>query len=398
MRSAAWRFVVGLGVVAMLADVVYEGARSVTGPFLAQLGAGSALVGLVTGAGEAAALVLRLVSGPLADRTRRYWALMVGGYTLTVIAVPALALVATLWLAAALIVLERVGKAVRSPAKDTLLSHAGSQVGQGKAFALHEVLDQFGALAGPLLVAGMVVLTGGYRAGFAVLAIPGVAVLILLLRLVRRVPDPSTFEPRRPEHAGIPLPRAFWRYAGFATLTMLGYATFGLIGFHLYERHVVPAAGVPLVYAGAMVVDAVAAVLSGRLYDRYGMRVLVVLPVLAAAVPPLAFSDSTALALTGAAVWGAAMGVQESTLRAAVADLVPAARRATAYGVFAAGYGVAWLIGGGLLGILYGRSRPLLVAVVVVIELAAVAMLALTRRGSPPASRADTGIPSAGRR
>ena len=398
MRSAAWRFVVGLGVVAMLADVVYEGARSVTGPYLAQLGAGAALVGLVTGAGEAAALVLRLGSGPLADRTGRYWALTVGGYTLTVIAVPALALVATLWMAAVLIILERVGKAVRSPAKDTLLSHAGSQVGQGRAFALHEVLDKFGALAGPLLVAGTVAVTGGYRAGFAVLAVPGIAVLVLLVRLVRRVPDPSTFEPRRPEHADVPLPAAFWRYAGFATLTMLGYATFGLIGFHLYQQHVVPAAAVPLVYAGAMVVDAVAAVFSGRLYDRYGLRVLVALPVLAAAVPALAFSDSLPLALLGAATWGAAMGVQESTLRAAVADLVPSARRATAYGVFAAGYGVAWLVGGTLLGVLYGQSRSLLVTVVVVIELGAVAMLLLTRRGSPPAPRADAGIPSAGRR
>jgi MFS family permease len=398
VRSAAWRFVVGLGVVAMLADIVYEGARSVTGPFLAQLGAGALAVGLITGAGEAASLLLRLGSGALADRTRRYWALTVSGYTLTVVTVPVLALAGTVWLAALLIIAERVGKAVRSPAKDTLLSYAGSQVGQGRAFALHEVLDQFGALVGPLLVAGAVAVTGGYRAGFAILAVPGVAVLVSLGRLVRRVPDPTTFEPRHATRTAGPLPVAFWRYAAFATLTMLGYATFGLIGFHLYQRHLVPAAAVPLVYAGAMAVDAVAAVVTGRLYDRYGARVLAVLPLLAAAVPVLAFSESAALALAGAAVWGAAMGVQESTLRAAVADLVPPDRRATAYGVFAAGYGLAWLAGGTLIGFLYGQSRVVLILVVGVIEAIALVMLALTRRGSPPGSAADPGIPSPGGR
>src|SRR5215468_9683743 len=178
----------------MLADVVYEGARSITGPLLASFGASAALVGLVTGAGEAAALVLRLGSGPLADRTGRFWAWSIGGYALTVVSVPLLGVAGVLWVACTLVIAERVGKAVRSPAKDTLLSHATSAVGRGRGFAVHEALDQVGALAGPLLVAAVLATTGSYRPTLLVLAVPGVLVLGLLVWLRARVPNPGEYE------------------------------------------------------------------------------------------------------------------------------------------------------------------------------------------------------------
>ena len=143
------------GLVSLLMDFVYEGARSITGPLLAGLGASAAQVGVVTGAGEAAALGLRLVSGPLADRTRRFWAWTIAGYALTAVTVPLLGLTGVLWAAGALVIAERVGKAVRSPAKDTLLSHATAATGRGRGFAVHEAMDQVGALIGPLIVAGM---------------------------------------------------------------------------------------------------------------------------------------------------------------------------------------------------------------------------------------------------
>ncbi|BCI87408.1 hypothetical protein NIIDMKKI_26140 [Mycobacterium kansasii] len=151
---SAWRFVAVFGVVSLLADFVYEGARSITGPLLASLGATGLVVGVVTGIGEAAALALRLVSGPLADRTRRFWAWTVAGYALTLITVPLLGVAGALWVACSLVIAERVGKAVRSPAKDTLLSHAASVTGRGRGFAVHEALDQVGAVIGPLTVAG----------------------------------------------------------------------------------------------------------------------------------------------------------------------------------------------------------------------------------------------------
>ncbi|MFR0357411.1 MFS transporter [Streptomyces sediminimaris] len=388
-----WRFVVWFGVVSLLADVVYEGARSVTGPLLASLGASSLVVGVVTGAGEAAALGLRLVSGPLADRTRRFWGLAIAGYALTVVSVPLLGVAGALWAACVLVIAERVGKAVRSPAKDTLLSHATAATGRGRGFAVHEALDQIGAIAGPLLVAGVLALTGNdYGPALGVLAVPGIAVLLLLVRLRARVPDPESFERRLDTAASEPatarartrggrLPGAFWTYAAFTAATTTGFATFGVLSYHLVQRHLLAAAWVPVLYAAAMAVDAVAALATGWLYDRIGPRVLVALPALTAAVVALAFTDTVAVAVAGSLVWGAAVGIQESTLRATVADLVPVGRRATAYGLFAGVVGAASLAGGALTGGLYGYSIPLLITVVIAIQVLAVVLLALTRSG-----------------
>ncbi|MEU2688421.1 MFS transporter [Streptomyces hygroscopicus] len=386
-----WRFVVWFGTVSLLADVVYEGARSVTGPLLASLGASSLVVGVVTGAGEAAALGLRLVSGPLADRTHRFWGLAIAGYALTVVSVPLLGVAGVLWAACVLVIAERVGKAVRSPAKDTLLSHATAATGRGRGFAVHEAMDQIGALVGPLLVAGVLALTGDdYAPALGVLAVPGAAALGLLVRLRSRVPDPEAYErgaaPKAPRAAaGGRLPTAFWTYAAFTAATTTGFATFGVLSYHLVQRHLLATAWVPVLYAGAMAVDAVAALVTGWLYDRYGPRVLVALPVLTAAVPCLAFTHTLAPAAAGSLVWGAAMGIQESTLRAVVADLVPSGRRATAYGVFAGAVGAASLAGGALTGGLYGYSVPVLITVVVVIQVLALALLGVTttRRTRP---------------
>ncbi|MDP9612498.1 MFS transporter [Streptomyces demainii] len=386
-----WGFVVWFGTVSLLADVVYEGARSVTGPLLASLGASSLVVGVVTGAGEAAALGLRLVSGPLADRTHRFWGLAIAGYALTVVSVPLLGVAGVLWAACVLVIAERVGKAVRSPAKDTLLSHATAATGRGRGFAVHEAMDQIGALVGPLLVAGVLALTGDdYAPALGVLAVPGAAALGLLVRLRSRVPDPEAYErgaaPKAPRAAaGGRLPTAFWTYAAFTAATTTGFATFGVLSYHLVQRHLLATAWVPVLYAGAMAVDAVAALVTGWLYDRYGPRVLVALPVLTAAVPCLAFTHTLAPAAAGSLVWGAAMGIQESTLRAVVADLVPSGRRATAYGVFAGAVGAASLAGGALTGGLYGYSVPVLITVVVVIQVLALALLGVTttRRTRP---------------
>jgi MFS family permease len=367
-------------------DVVYEGARSVSGPFLGSLGAGAVLIGAVTAAGEASALILRLFSGPAADRTHRYWAWAIGGYAITVISVPALALPVGLVGACALIIAERVGKAVRSPAKDALLAHAGTGVGRGKAFAVHEALDQTGAFAGPLLISAALVVSDGYRLGFGLLLVPGLVALVILIGLARRVPQPSRYEEQPPTDDGdstLRLPAAFWRYASFTALTMAGFATFGLIGYHLSSRDIVADSVVPLIYAAAMGVDALAALATGHLFDRHGLKVMAILPLLAGLGTSLAFMSSPSFAIAGALVWGAALGVQESTLRAGVAGFVPSNRRASAYGVFAAAYGVAWLAGGTMLGLLYEASLAALVVACLGVQATAMLMLALTRQKRP---------------
>ncbi|WP_200947961.1 MFS transporter [Arthrobacter sp. Soil763] len=400
-RFGPLRFVLSFGVVSMLADVVYEGARAITGPYLATLGASAVMVGFITGAGEAVALVLRLASGPLADRTRKYWPLTIAGYTLTIVTVPLLSLAGALWQASVLIIAERFGKAVRTPARDTMLSHAGSSIGHGRAFAAHEALDRSGALVGPLLV-GLMVAVSGYQLGFAVLAIPGALALVAVLLLRRAVPVPERFDPDGPDAgprtsgttAGLAgprpprhrLPAGFWWYSGFTAVSMFGFSTFGVISYHLEVQGVLPAALIPVTYAASMGAAALAALASGALYDRIGLRGLLIALPLTAAVPFFSFSTSPGLVWTGAVVWGAALGIHGSTLRAAVADLVPAARRATGYGIFTAIYGTGWLAGATIIGALYAVSLPGLITFIVATQLAALlAFLPLLRRPAVPA-------------
>ncbi|MFI7188606.1 MFS transporter [Nocardia nova] len=389
----AWGFVVRFGIVSLLADFVYEGARSITGPLLGSLGASGFVVGVVTGVGEAAALVLRLVSGPLTDRTRRFWAWTLSGYVLTVVSVPLLGLAGVLWVAAALVIAERVGKAVRSPAKDTLLSHATTVTGRGRGFAVHEALDQVGAVAGPLTVAAVLAATGDdFTPALTMLAIPGAATLLLLVRIRIRVPDPARYEPAaaapRPGISRVPLPRRFWLYCLFTAVSMLGATTYGVLSLHMVAAGVFTAATVPVVYAAAMGADAVAALASGWLYDRVGAKTLLVLPVSTALVPVFGFAGGMGAVLAGALLWGATVGVQESTLRAVVADLVPADRRATAYGIYAAVLGAATAAGGAITGFLSDTSYSALIATVVVVECAAVVVLsALAARRRPAAGR-----------
>lgn len=407
-RLGPMGFVLSFGVVSMLADVVYEGARAITGPYLATLGASAVMVGFITGFGEAVALVLRLATGPLADRTRKYWPLTIAGYALTAVAVPLLALAGSLWQASALVVTERFGKAVRTPARDTMLSHAGSKLGRGRAFAIHEALDQSGALAGPLLVALMIAVSG-YQLGFGVLAVPGALAMIAVVLLRRYVPAPEQFDAEAaalhqapPAGAGeravrTPLPARFWWYSGFTAVSMFGFSTFGVISYHLEVQKVLAPALIPVTYAVSMGAAALAALASGALYDRIGLRGLLIALPLTAAVPFLSFSSTPSLIWAGAVVWGAALGIHESTLRAAVADLVPAARRGTGYGIFTAVYGVAWLAGSTIIGALYTASMPGLVIFTVGTQLAAlVAFIPLLKSGPGQGSGAREGSGAAG--
>ena len=395
-----WRTVVGFGVVSLAADMVYEGARSVTGPLLASLGASAVLVGLISGAGEATALLMRLVFGSWADRSRRYWTLTFAGYGLTAVCVPALAVTpflagAGLALACVLILGERLGKAVRSPAKTALLAHAAAAVGLGRGFGVHQALDQIGAVAGPLLVAAVAAAAGTIWPAMAILIIPGALAMLMLARIWRSMGNPvaggedaATTEPiAAPErresllsrlHGG--LPRVFWLFAAASAAASGGLVTFDVISFHLTQDHVVSVAAVPVIYAAAMAAEAFAALGSGWVFDRTRGAVLIGLPFVISAVPVLAFAGSPLMAITGAVLWGAAGGVLDSTVKALVADLVPASRRATAYGVFAAVQGAAAIGGGVMAGALYERSLPILVAAVVITQIIALVLLIATLR------------------
>lgn len=374
--KSAIKFVVLLGVVSLFADMTYEGARSITGPFLSTLGASATAVGFVAGLGELLGYGLRLLSGRLADKTRQYWTITFLGYAINLFAVPILALAGNWPVAAALIVTERIGKAIRSPAKDAMLSHAAHQTGQGWGFGLHEAMDQIGAVAGPLLLAFSFHSRTDYPHAFKLLAIPAVLALVTLTIARLLYPSPEKFEVKIITLDREGMPKVFWLYLAGAVFIAAGYADFPLIAFHLKKTRVVSDAMIPTLYAVAMGVDAIAALLFGRLFDRFGVRVLIVSSLLAALFAPLVFlGGSLIFAIAGGVFWGIGMGAQESIMKAAIAGMVPADRRGSAYGLFNTGFGISWFLGSALMGFLYDRSLAVLVIFSVGMEIFAAAIL-----------------------
>lgn len=371
-RRAAIAFVVLVGVMSLFADLTYEGSRAIVGPYLALLGAGAAAIGIVTGLGELLGYGLRLVSGRLADQSGRYWPVTIFGYVVQMASVPLLAFAGTWQVAAILVVLERVGKATRNPPRDVMLSHAGGEIGYGWAFGVHEALDQSGALIGPLAVAAVLALGGDYRAAFALLAIPALMTLAILVAARLRYPQPERMSREVPDVNTAGLPRAFFVYLLGASLVAAGFIDFPLVAYHFSQATTVPAAYVPAYYAAAMGAGGVGSLLFGRLFDRYGMGLLVVLTAITALFAPLVLFGDSVLAFLGMILWGIGIGVHESLIPAAIAPMVPRERRASAYGLFTAGYGIAWFLGSAAIGLLYTVSIPFVVTLSVSLELLAI--------------------------
>jgi len=378
-------FIILLGIVSLFGDITYEGARSVTGPYLGDtLGAGPGVLGLVAGIGEFVGYGLRLASGYLADRTKAYWPLTFIGYGL-LISIPLLAFAGYWQLAALLIILERMGKAIRSPARDTMLSYAAKGVGRGWGFAVHEALDQIGAVIGPLAFSLVLLYHGTYREGFTLLWIPALLTLAVLAIARRKYPSPQKLEtPEEVSRQNIKgkLPRVFWLYTIFTLFSVAGFANFQLISYHLKVQAIVPDAQIPMMYAIAMGVDALAALLVGKTYDRIGLISLLTVPLLTLPIPFLAFSHSYRLVLMSIILWGMVMGIQETIMRAAIADLTPVDRRGFAYGIFNTVYGAGWFLGALLMGLLYELSINYLILFTAVMELTSIPLFLLVRRAA----------------
>ena len=372
VQQTAFKFVILIGILSFFADFTYEGSRSILGPYLAHLQASAFTVGMVTGFGELLGYGLRLVSGRLADRTQKFWPITIIGYAIQMSAVPLLALAGNWPMAAVLIILERVGKATRNPPRDVMLSHAGKQIGIGWVFGLHEALDQFGALFGPLVVAWVLAMRGDYHLAFAALAVPAVINFSLLMLAYRTYPHPEEMETNVPNIQPRGLPRVFWLYLAGAALVAAGFADFPLIAYHFAQASIVAPDVIPVFYAVAMGVSGTGSLVFGRLYDRFGFSILIVLTIIAAFFAPLVFLGGFWAVLIGMAIWGLGMGVHESIIPAAVAPMVAPGRRASAYGLFTAGYGIFWFLGSAMIGFLYGVSLPALIAFSVVTQLAAV--------------------------
>ncbi len=391
--SQAMVFIILFGIVSLFSDMTHEGASSIRGAYLSLLGASAGVIGFVSGLGELIGYSMRYVFGKLTDKTKHYWPMTIIGYVLDVLAVPVLALVGEngwIW-ACALLVIQRMGKAIKKPAKDTIMSFAASQEGIGKSFGLQEVLDQIGAFMGPvLLYLVMLVKTNGtqfeiYSFCFAVLAIPGAITLVLLLVTKHRFPNPEHFEPEPKDFVPFKMKRSFVLYIIGISLFAFGFIDYSIIIMHVSRTYSHLASGLaettslissgtlPLLYAGAMLVDAVAALFFGLLYDKSGVKALVWSTIISAPFAVFVFMfDSVPMLLIGIALWGVGMGAQESILKAAVTSMVPKASRATGYGMFECSFGAFWFLGSWALGVLYDVNITVMVVVSVAAQLASI--------------------------
>jgi len=372
LKKSPWAFVVLLGIVSLFADITYEGARGITGPYLAIMGASATAVGFIAGFGELMGYALRLASGFISDRTKKYWLITITGYFINLFVVPALALAGSWQMAAVLIILERTGKAIRNPARDTMLSHATSSVGHGKGFGIHEALDQIGAVTGPLIVSVVYYFSGSYQKSFGLLLVP--ALIAISVLLVARANYPKTeILDTKSSVTSAPFPKKFFvLYLIALSLIAAGFADYPLIAFHFSKTSQVPVEMIPVMYAIAMGVDALAALLLGSLFDKHGLKVLIGSTLVSLLFAPLVFAGNFYTALAGMVCWGIGMAAQESVVRAVLATVIPKEKRATGFGIFNANFGLFWFLGSFLMGWLYEVSITGLIIFSVLTQLASI--------------------------
>lgn len=390
--SRAMTFIILFGIVSLFSDMTHEGASSIRGAYLALLGASAGTIGFISGLGELIGYSMRYVFGKITDRTKKYWPMVIFGYILDILAVPALALVGEKgWIAAALLlVIQRMGKAIKKPAKDTIMSFAASQEGVGKSFGIQEMLDQIGAFLGPVfLYLVMLFKTDGttfeiYRTAFAFLAIPGFITILLLFLTKREFPNPEAFEPEAKKEEAFVMKKSFIYYIVGISFFAFGFMDYALVIMHISKNftglggsygtfRLISEETLPLLYAGAMLVDAVAALIFGHVYDKKGVRALVISTIISAPFSLFIFGFKSELALLfGLVLWGIGMGAQESILKAAVTSMVPKKNRATGYGIFECSFGIFWFLGSWVLGVIYSKSLPLMIGLSIFAQVLAI--------------------------
>ncbi|MEM2995710.1 MAG: MFS transporter [Candidatus Bathyarchaeia archaeon] len=361
-RKTAYVGILLLGIVSLMGDVVYEGAASITPNYFEFLGVAGVITGLVFGFGEFLGNAVRLLSGFLADTTRAYWLFMFLGYSL-IISIPLLGFASSLEIIVALILLERFGKAIRAPSRDTVLSVVSRDVGAGKAFGIHEFLDQTGAVLGPLVVSALMFSTNNnYGYTFSFLFLPFLILLAVLTYTYKRIGAKMTVERLKAEKGGEKPPKFFYIYT-FAVLMN----TVGLINAKLIIYKASPLLKqtqqqwiAPLLYLFVQLVDAPTALVSGYAYDKFGTKFLV-LPFILSVFPALFAMGGNELSIfmVALAFSGLVLGMQESVYRAAVSELTPVSSRSTAYGIFNVVYGLGELVSGLAFGLFIDIQTPL---------------------------------------
>ena len=390
MRQKAFLFLMILGIISLLSDFTHEGARSIYGPYLSAIGASVFLVSFTAGLGEFIGQALRIVTGIIADKTKKYWFMMIIGYAINLLAIPLLAFVdASIWqVAIVLILIERIGKAIRAPAKSALTSFTSPHLGAGKAFAIQEALDQLGAFLGPLFVFLILSLQQGtqvssFQLAFGLLGIFAVLTLVVLVIAKVKYPHPDEFETKTLVK-GFKGNKSFVWYLIAISFLAFGFIDYPVIGYHLSTAVSIEVAYIPLLYSFAMGIDAISALIFGHLYDKIGVKALMISIFVSLLFAPVFFLLSGWVGIiVGVALWGIGMGAQESILKAVVSGIVSKDKRATAYGIFNSVFGLSWFLGSMMIGYLYQVEIVYVIVFSVMSQVIAIVLLVYFNRIHP---------------
>jgi Major Facilitator Superfamily. len=383
--SSAFRFVLTMGLVNLFADMTYEGGASINGQFLGSLGASAAAVSIIAGAGEFLGYSLRSVSGYVADRSGKHWPITLIGYTINLLAVPAMALAGTWHAAGAFILAERIGRALRKPTVEAMLSYSTGKHGSGWVYGVNTALDETGATLGPLLMALVLFLGADYRGGYRLLLVSSLVALAALVAARIEFPVPSDLESGGPSTAHAKgFTTSYWLYMVAGAFFAAGLMSFEFVAYHLSTTRTVAAPMLPILLALSTAGAVVASLVLGKAYDRVGIAAVVVAVVLTSLFSPLVFFGGFWVVLAGLMLWGIGYATQDTLLKVLIASVLPEGRRNLAFGVFYLGYGGGWLLGSVTTGLLYERSRLALVVFAVLAQLTSLPFFALAARATRP--------------
>lgn len=386
-----YTLIILFGVVSLLADIVYEGARSISGDYINYLKGPAIAAGLI-GAGELLGYGFRFVSGvfSLKFRSEKFlWAIVFVGYAIQAVFIPLLAFTGSWGIAVILYLLERVGKGLRTPARDALLAEVSKSVGRGLGFGIHEVLDQLGAITGPLLV-GLTYSYGGYRPAFLVLVVPGALNLLTLFYLMKKyyLLKPAIVEDAQ-KYGGSASDitisdRYTLLYFLFVALLSIGFIHWSIISYYMSYELGKNASEIAYLYSIAMLADALIAIPIGVLFDKKGLKTLLLVPSLALFLPVfLVLATSTLFRVLSAIVFGLVMSAFETILRSAIPAFVAKEKLAYVYGVFGLIQGTSWFAGSMIISYLYqtlGKITAFIYLPIPAIMISLVLLLAITKK------------------
>ncbi|HOK41892.1 MAG TPA: MFS transporter [bacterium] len=384
IKNNAIKIIIFFGLISLFGDIIYEGARSVNGPYLKILGANAVLVGFIAGISEFIGYFIRFFSGYISDKTKSHWLLTFIGYGL-LISVPMLAFTSIWQFAAFLIIIERLGKAIRSPAKDTIVSLAANKVGTGFGFGLLEALDQIGALIGPAIFTIYFYFSKTnkneittYQNAYNLLWFPFLILIFCIILTYFKYSKILEEEKRTAEIKKDNLPKIFWLYSIFIFLTTIGFINFLLLSYHYKKFKILSDYQIPLFYAIAMIIDAFAAVVIGKLYDVLkekkkniyaGLLTLFIIPIFTLFIPLFGFSNNLFLIFIAVFIWGIVMATHETIMKSAIADITSLKKRGTGYGIFNSIYGLAMFIGSSLVGFFYEKNFFILINFIIFMQI-----------------------------